>query len=156
MVVGEETTLPKWRWGSMSFCSMICHGSITGNSNGEWRICSVSGSLCWSLLVVALWREPLIPRIRISTWCCWGRVRVMGRKGFMDNCLLLCLLRAFSQEHRLQESSKNLKELQVELLKCLVSPSLPSGIDSQTESGESLNRSYWQLLHFTFLMLKKN
>lgn len=121
MVVGEETALPKWRWGSMSFCSMICRGSITENSNGEWRICSVSGSPCCSLPGVALWREPLIPSIRISrdTWCCWGRVRAMGRKGLLDSCLLLCPLQAFSQEHRLQESYKSLKEPQTQAVRVL-------------------------------------
>lgn len=57
----------------------------------------------------------------------------VGRKGLMESCLLLCALRAFSQQHRLVESSKNLKEPQVELPKRLVSPSLPQGVDSQTE-----------------------
>lgn len=61
-----------------------------------------------------------------------------------------------SPKHRLWESSESLKEPQVELLKYLVSPSLPWGADSQTKRVESLSRSYWQQLHYAFLTHTNN
>ena len=158
----KETALPKWRWGSMSFCYVICHRSITENSDGKWRICSVSGSSpCWSLVGVALWKEPLTLSIRISrgTSVLLGSGQShTGREGLMKSCLLLCpiLCRHSTKDTGWESPLKALKSPKWSFWNILSHPPSLRSQQPTWESGEPQQITYWHLLHHTFLILNKN
>lgn len=159
----KETAQPKWRWGSMSLCYVIC-SRYRHYREQRWQ---AAGSLCaWQLPQlesrgVAWWKEPLTLSIRVSR--CTSVLRGSGqshtgRKGLTRSCLLLCpvLCRHSTKNTGCENPLKALKSPKRSFWNILSHPPSPRSQESNWKSGEPQQITYWHLLHHTFLLIKKN